>query len=792
MLAHPRPYPWLFRYFPAAHSFSASVAAILTLALVNGAGALSEEDARKLAQDPHRIVLPAASFDTRQGPPPLAPDLTGKPAAGADYFIVQFSGPIGEREQLLVTEAGGEVFDYIPNHALLLRLSPAAEAALRARPDAVQWIGFYEPAYRLSPEIGTRTFADPARAADDHLWLTLDVFRGGDPQAVAAAATALGAQLVGMDSMPHVTRLRVRARPAILHGLARIRDVQWIEEWGEITLRNNTTRWVVQSNLDNVTPIWDRGIHGEGQIAGHIDGSINRASCYFMDPVNNTPGFGHRKLVAYRSSTGFGSDSHGTHTGGTIAGDQEPLNGTISGNGIAYRARISHSNLDDITGFLNMPSNLINYLTFAHEDGARVHTNSWGDDFNVGYTTWCRDIDVFSRNFEDALVGFAVTNMPTLRTPENAKNVLAIGATEQAPNQAQIGSGGAGPTSDGRRKPELFAPGIGIRSASTAACALANLSGTSMASPAVMGAAALVRQYYDEGWYPGGFSGAGPAIAATGALVKATLINTGVDMEPPSHPNFQEGWGRLLLDDALYFQGDERDLNIWDVRHADGLLTGDEARFDFQVMSSSEPLRVTLVFTDQPAAPGAVLTPVNDLNLQVAVPLVTKRRNAGGDSEFGTGGGTSDPLNNVEMLILAAPTPGVYSAFVSAFQVVGERQGFALVVTGDLEQQATAVPGFEVNLAPKAAIASVVPNPFHGGTEILLNGTLSTGVSLSVYDPSGRRISTLCGGVPGDGPIRLRWDGRDESGNPVASGVYLLKLEQGGQIAEVRKAVLVR
>ena len=66
---------------------------------------------------------------------------------------------------------------------------------------------------------------------------------------------------------------------------------------------------------------------------------------------------------------------------------------------------------------------------------------------------------MFSYNHEESLVLFAEPNTSTLRNPENAKNLVAVAASQDTPNQASHCSGGVGPTSDGRRKPEIYAPG---------------------------------------------------------------------------------------------------------------------------------------------------------------------------------------------------------------------------------------------------------------------------------------------------------------------------------------------
>src|SRR4029077_8542160 len=108
-----------------------------------------------------------------------------------------------------------------------------------------------------------------------------------------------------------------------------------------------------------------------------------------------------------------------------------------------------------------------------------------------------------------------------------------------------------GPTDDGRLKPDLTLPGEAIVSAfndgnvAREDCAFTSMSGTSMATPAAAGFAALVRQYFTDGWHPSGAArqsftdGWHPAAAAraedgfrpSAALVKATLLNSAVSME---------------------------------------------------------------------------------------------------------------------------------------------------------------------------------------------------------------------------------------------------------------------
>ncbi len=83
------------------------------------------------------------------------------------------------------------------------------------------------------------------------------------------------------------------------------------------------------------------------------------------------------------------------------------------------------------------------------------------------------------------------------------------------------------------------------------------------------------------------------------------------------------------------------------------------------------------------------------------------------------------------------------------------------------------------------------PNPFNGVTEIRFTLARPRTASLCVVDVRGRVVRRLGSGRWAAGPHALEWDGTDESGEPSPSGVYIVRLEAGGQVA-TRKVVLVR
>lgn len=79
---------------------------------------------------------------------------------------------------------------------------------------------------------------------------------------------------------------------------------------------------------------------------------------------------------------------------------------------------------------------------------------------------------------------------------------------------------------------------------------------------------------------------------------------------------------------------------------------------------------------------------------------------------------------------------------------------------------------------------SITPNPSRAAAQIRLALSAASPVTLRIYDCSGRLARTLLAGVPhGAGELSVQWDGHDEAGLPLASGVYLVVVEAEGKVA---------
>ena len=100
---------------------------------------------------------------------------------------------------------------------------------------------------------------------------------------------------------------------------------------------------------------------------------------------------------------------------------------------------------------------------------------------------------------------------------------------------------------------------------------------------------------------------------------------------------------------------------------------------------------------------------------------------------------------------------------------------------------------FNAALPQSTTLAQNYPNPFNSSTVIRFALPEPQSVELAVYNLTGQRVATLTEGVREAGTYAVGWDGRDDDGRALASGVYLYRLQTGsGQEVEMRKLLLLR
>ncbi len=684
------------------------------------------------ASDAPLISLDSVAVDTRDPSPKVPSHLraeSGEPAA-LRYVLVKFPGPITAEQDRALRSAAEQVYTYLPYYSYLVKMPLGEQSAgALARAGAI-WSGPYHPYYKMARQIAAMK-ADAGAPRS----VMIQVYPDADLDKVVGLIKAMGAGTVaGWQKGELFSRIRWMLTPqeiaAHRERLAQIPEVFWVDIEPKKELLNDTTIWVGQSGLNGgmTTPVFDHGIYGEGQVVGIIDTGIDPDMCYFRDqaaglpPRNECNGgtvvdMNQRKVLAVDflysgecaggiSNTEWDTQNHGTHVAGTVAGDNfaTPLLHD-PGDGMAPGAKLviqdggyQVDNCGDLPGIGCPVVDLKPLFQQAYTQGARLHTNSWGDQENNpmqnNYTAACQDVDEFMWNHKDFQLFFAAGNSGpgagSVGSPSTAKSAISVGATQHGANADFMANfSSCGPTDDGRIKPEITIPGQSVvsahndKNASSNNCTTTTMSGTSMASPGAAGLTALIRQYYTDGFYPSGAANPPDGFTPSAALLRATLINSGETMANGVIPANCQAWGRILLDNALYFDLDTR--RLWVDDDSAGFPTGsvnEQKIFTFSVQAPLLPFKATLAWTDYPSTPAAKPHINNDLDLTVTGPGGTYHGNVflGGES---TTGGNPDRVNTLEQVFIKIGTPGIYTVTVSSFNVPNGPQPFALVVTGN-------------------------------------------------------------------------------------------------------------
>ena len=99
--------------------------------------------------------------------------------------------------------------------------------------------------------------------------------------------------------------------------------------------------------------------------------------------------------------------------------------------------------------------------------------------------------------------------------------------------------------------------------------------------------------------------------------------------------------------------------------------------------------------------------------------------------------------------------------------------------------------GFTAAPPDALELAGSYPNPTRGAAKIEYGLPEAGEVRLAVYDALGRRVATLAAGPRPAGRHQIRWDGRSGAGARLASGLYFVRLEAGGQV-RTRQLTIVR
>ncbi len=696
---------------------------------------------------PRVVRLPVGSFDTRgrglelPAPLRLAPDQARRPGAP---WLVQLEGPVTEARKAALRAAGATIHGFHPVNTFVVRA--AAPARLATLP-GVLWAGPYHPGYRIEPALGRAPTLDPAVAANERIFVRVRLFDPGDRPGVVDRLRGLGAAIdpATYDEHEPPDRIYFRAAPPAIVAAARFDEVSWVEEVSltGFTLNAETKVFMQSGFVNGGTPLWDAGVDGSTQVVGDMDSGLDVDTILVSETALDagTPGFSHRKVLAYSAwgggdvSTCAGTSgySHGTNTTQCAVGNRTDLglNGDLEG--IAHGAKVVFQDIGPsdficcLIGCLSPPASLFGMYDEVLASGGHLTNGSFAICDYGTYGGAAFDADQYAWDHKSFLGFFSGGNGGGGNAcPGTNKNNISSGGHFQDPFQNEF-YGSTGPSPDGRMGPTVLGPACdhaggnldpefnyntsaSIQSSDNDITGTPSSSvnegscGTSFSSPWLMGAAALIRDYFEKGFYPSDAANGADAFSPSGALVKAALINSGDFMSGCvgcANPGLMGsmGMGRVNLSNTLAIGGDARTpqgIRVIDRGMSEGLGTGQSFEEQLEILDTAAGLRVTLVWVDRP---GSTLT--NDLRLTVVGP-------AGGAAEtyrgnnFGSGaysiseaaGGTSEDLVNVFESVRIDPAElasGTWTVRVEGANVpmgdpdYNDTQPFALIAAGGFD-----------------------------------------------------------------------------------------------------------
>jgi len=644
-------------------------------------------------------------------------------------YVVQFEKAVTEADKAALKSAGVQVFRYLPDDALIVRSNletlnhVKTVTVIRATIPYRGWM-------KLNERLPTLSIFSTTHTTD----IMVSTFTDADAQNILDNVPA-GVTVI--QSSGRMMALRVPE--AMIQNLSVMTGVEYVQPLDPVQVLDmnlyDTPPATPEPNGDykdlngfetgtkvmNFDAIWAQGYRGQNQIAAMADTGVDLGAADGFTPDL-------KDAIKIGLPFGIGSKSwedpmgHGTHVAGSVLGRGTASGGILKG-GANAATLVVESLWCPIVDNLTVPPKLATLFSAAYDQGARIHTNSWGSAQSFGeYDSMAQQVDDFMFSHPDFLVVFAAGNSGvdmdkdgridpnSIGSPGTAKDTLTVGASEnlvsnstslqktvsqfrQAPTSwpaepiwsskisdnidgvAMFSS--RGPTKDGRLKPEIVAPGtniLSIRSHNPDAEPLWGpynkdyvwSGGTSMATPLTAGAAVVTRQVLMEK-----FKIANPSAA----LVKATLMHTAKDMYPGQYgegtptqelthrPNSDEGYGRVDMGRLSELTSSTLFVDA---------AVGQDETYTQTVTVANKGLLVNLVYTDAPGTPAAAVALVNDLSLAVT------GANGAAISQV------DDHINNNAVIEAKDLAPGTYTITVKGVKVpMGQngKQPFALVAT---------------------------------------------------------------------------------------------------------------
>jgi len=703
------------------------------------------------------------------------------------YYIVQYKDEKGDQVfDYLESLSSSEFIDHMQEDVLLFKIPNNSLNEIKSN-NNVRNATLYEPAFKLGSDIFTAITNGDFDGNMSQINSTVTFFSALDLDTHKTQIENLGATFNFITESKEIVNITIPKDKVLdLIKITGIKSVFMtlptvlsIGDAGEITKVHESWKGETRKQF--------MGLTGKGQTISIADtGLSNGRACTDKDDCNKVPNCGNKEELGVC----FNSDIHGRIIKASPLGVTDTVRDYYNGHGthvVGIAIGNGENSRGDVTGvapkaelyFLGIVKSLSagtidTEKRYVENKDAKIFSNSFGtgaplphrdSSGNHQITQYRSTIDEITDKYlfdNPEKISVAVAGnrgehrdyAATILSPGSAKNIITVGSSENnsyfidnpfTDNPSHLAANsGFGPADVGktnRIKPDVVAPGQFIYSLRPPVDKLGSftddpihythMAGTSMAASHVAGMLALINQHLNN-----------EVSTTRGDLLKAFLINGAVDIgqskgnfdcnncnDRVTHhvPNYEQGWGRINIEESLKPCGDSKCLFFDSTgldKGFDGFseitdLTpvskdGETKSYKFQ-FTKGQTVSMTLAWYD---TPGAALHNNLDLMLQspdgtiwyggvngfhgdisdppkrqithsstkgFAVPVLdksdgfTKPFDSSKPKEY-----TPDKVNNVEKMIVNIPKTGIYTLDVIGTKITTKSNtfGYSLVVSG--------------------------------------------------------------------------------------------------------------
>ncbi|WP_447969782.1 S8 family serine peptidase [Nitrospira sp. M1] len=398
----------------------------------------SERKAFSMDDDMNKIFLRDRVIDTTRPIPSIPQGFRAAPDPETQQlYLIHFAGPI-KGEWLDIVQAQGPVkyLDTIPSNAKLIQTDMETAEKMRGFP-FVQWVGHFEPAYKMDPSLKSVELRGPLGGqsgsnflAEDELNVTIQFV---DHVSVKSSITAVKSKakrvLKDVWTVGPYKNLRIVISPDDLQALAAIPDVVNIERWVEPVLFGERQGQIMANQLNAIgsqlsSPGYLAWLNSLG-FDDTFDFVVNVSDSGF-DRGQTTVGNVHQDFldqggasrIAYvqevtgatidvSAANNIDTGGHGTIDHAIVGGfnnssgnDFEDASGYHFGLGIAPFVQLGSSRIFNPNFTFPDHTELTNA---AYAQGARISSNSWGSTVGTGqYDATSQEYDRLVRDARPA------------------------------------------------------------------------------------------------------------------------------------------------------------------------------------------------------------------------------------------------------------------------------------------------------------------------------------------------------------------------------------------------------